>query len=62
MNLIVCSKDCNHQEDGYCVLNGAAQLSSSLDSKCGYYKSRDNNTAPALDISKKSSKDFERLG
>jgi hypothetical protein len=60
MNLIVCSQDCNHQEDGYCMmLNGATQLSGNRDVKCGYYKNRNSYSAPAKKAPANSPEDFK---
>lgn len=38
MNLIACSKNCLHQKNGYCSLEGAGALTQSLDQECGYYQ------------------------
>ncbi len=36
MNLIPCSKDCQHQKDGYCVRTSAAVTGAKVDGCCYY--------------------------
>ncbi|MCL2056620.1 MAG: hypothetical protein FWH02_05300 [Oscillospiraceae bacterium] len=38
MNMIICDKQCRHQQDGYCALNRVTSLSQSLHEKCGYFE------------------------
>lgn len=38
MNLIVCSKDCKYQCDGYCCLEGAAVITNASASPCCYFE------------------------
>jgi hypothetical protein len=36
MNFILCNEKCRHQKDGYCSLEGAAQVTNALASPCRY--------------------------
>ncbi|MCL2036048.1 MAG: hypothetical protein FWG83_01505 [Oscillospiraceae bacterium] len=38
MNMIICNEKCRHQKDGYCGLNGVAQITNALASPCCYYE------------------------
>lgn len=41
MNLICCTQNCKHQQDGYCVLDQIARLTNSGTSPCGYFEEKD---------------------
>ena len=51
MNLIVCSENCVHQQDGYCVLEHPCQIANPqgpLENRCIYLEApRKGATAPA---------------
>ena len=38
MNMIICNEKCRHQKEGYCALNGTAQITNALASPCCYYE------------------------
>lgn len=38
MNLIICNEKCRHMQDGYCCLEGSAQITNALASPCCYYE------------------------
>lgn len=40
MNMIVCSRNCRHQCDGYCCLEGRAVITNAVESPCCYYEER----------------------
>lgn len=40
MNLILCSKNCIHQQDGFCRLEGKAAPTGSVVDGCCYYRAR----------------------
>jgi hypothetical protein len=40
MNMIVCDKNCRHQQEGYCGLNQITSLKATTNTKCGYYEAR----------------------
>lgn len=40
MNLILCSKDCIHQRDGFCRLEGRAAPTGSVVDGCCYYRAQ----------------------
>ncbi|MCL1832383.1 MAG: hypothetical protein FWG45_05680 [Oscillospiraceae bacterium] len=46
MNMIVCNEKCRHQEDGYCILNGMAQITNALASPCCYFESATSKSPP----------------
>ena len=39
MNMIACSRNCCHQQDGYCALTIMTSLSAANDKSCGYFES-----------------------
>ncbi|MCL1867038.1 MAG: hypothetical protein FWF82_06480 [Oscillospiraceae bacterium] len=41
MNMIICNEKCRHQKEGYCGLNGTAQITNALASPCCYYEESD---------------------
>ncbi|MBQ7835410.1 MAG: hypothetical protein IJ385_06460 [Ruminiclostridium sp.] len=43
MNLILCSRPCKHQQDGYCCLDGAAVITNAAATPCCYYEADDIN-------------------
>ena len=46
MNMIVCLKDCRHQQDGCCHLSHTTSLSMNSDKSCGYYEKSDTPPLP----------------
>ncbi len=43
MNLIVCSKGCKYQRDGYCCLEGAAVITNAAASPCCYFEASEQD-------------------
>ena len=37
MNLILCSRNCAYQKDGYCCLDGEAVITEAIASTCCYF-------------------------
>ncbi len=37
MNLILCSRNCRYQQDGYCCLEGAAVITNAAAAPCCYF-------------------------
>ena len=40
MNMIVCIRNCRHQCDGYCCLEGRTVITNAVESPCCYYEER----------------------
>ncbi len=38
MNMILCSRNCRHQQEGYCCLEGRAVITNAVVSPCCYYE------------------------
>ncbi len=43
MNFIVCGRNCRHQRDGYCCLEGKAVITNAVTSPCCYYEEKEKN-------------------
>ncbi|MGN0679312.1 MAG: hypothetical protein ACI4JS_06600 [Oscillospiraceae bacterium] len=40
MNIVMCTEDCRHQKDGYCMLEDLTQPCDNPAAPCKYYRSR----------------------
>jgi hypothetical protein len=56
MNMIVCNEKCRHQQEGYCSLTGAAQITNALASPCCYY----DPVSPTKSNLKKGTSTYDR--
>lgn len=43
MNMILCSRNCRHQQEGYCCLEGRAVITNAVVSPCCYYEEKKDN-------------------
>ena len=43
MNMILCSRNCQHQQEGYCCLEGRAVITNAVVSPCCYYEEKKEN-------------------
>ena len=47
MNMILCSRNCQHQQEGYCCLEGRAVITNAVVSPCCYYEEKNINAKAA---------------
>ncbi|MGN1110250.1 MAG: hypothetical protein ACI4QY_01260 [Oscillospiraceae bacterium] len=40
MNIVMCSENCAHQKDGYCMLDDLAHSGGSASAHCKYFRQR----------------------
>ena len=38
LNFIICGENCRHQCDGYCTLEGMAEITNAVTSSCCYFE------------------------
>lgn len=61
MNMILCSRNCRHQQEGYCCLEGRAVITNAVVSPCCYYEEKRDNISKSgkENILQKKDKDGE---
>lgn len=47
MSLIVCSKKCAHQQEGYCSLDEISHVTASVGEDCAYFEALSLDSAPS---------------